>query len=139
MLAANGFIYAVPLNSTTVLKIDPTNDTVSTFGSLPEGTKWFGGSLAANGSMYGSPFDSETILKIDPTNDTVSTFGELVGGDKWSGFVLAANGNIYGIPWDSTSIVKISNIGQQSASDNQVPSPLNNLPTSNYNKFHNKF
>ena len=34
VLAPNGMIYGVPRNSTTVLRIDPTTDTASTFGGL---------------------------------------------------------------------------------------------------------
>jgi hypothetical protein len=48
----------------TVLKIDPTTDTASTFGALAGGDKWFGGVLAPNGMIYGIPFDSVTVLRL---------------------------------------------------------------------------
>ena len=107
VLAGNGCIYGVPFDSTTVLKIDPSDDSATTFGSLSGGNKWNGGALAANGYIYCIPRNSTTILKIDSSNDSTSTFGSLAGSDKWSGGVLAGNGFIYGIPFDSTTILKI--------------------------------
>jgi hypothetical protein len=66
VLAPNGMIYGIPDNSMTVLKIDPTTDTATTFGSLVGATKWMGGVLAPNGMIYGIPYSSATVLKIDP-------------------------------------------------------------------------
>jgi hypothetical protein len=110
VLAPNGCIYGIPFNSTSVLKIDPITDTVSTFGSLAGLAKWVGGVLAPNGCIYGIPHSSTSVLKIDPITDTVSTFGSLAGSNKWVGGVLAPNGCIYGIPHSSTSVLKIDPI-----------------------------
>jgi len=107
VLAPNGCIYGIPLNSTTVLKIDPATDTASTFGSLSGTDKWFGGVLAPNGYIYGIPYSDTTVLKIDPATDTASTFGSLSGTLKWTGGVLAPNGCIYGIPYSDTTVLKI--------------------------------
>ena len=108
VLAPNGFIYGIPINSTTVLKIDPRKDTVTTFGSLSGDTnKWAGGILAPNGFIYCIPLNSTTILKIDPTDDSVTEFGSLAGTSKWLSAVLAPNGIIYGIPFSSTAVLKI--------------------------------
>ena len=65
VLAPNGKIYGIPYTSTTVLCIDPSNDTTSTFGSLSGAYKWIGGVLAPNGKIYGIPFNSTTVLCID--------------------------------------------------------------------------
>jgi hypothetical protein len=106
--APNGMLYCIPRDSTSVLKINPTNDTVSTFGSLSGSLKWLGGVLAPNGMIYGIPTNSTTVLKIDPTGDSTSTFGSLSADTlKWFGGVLAPNGMIYGIPFDSTTVLKI--------------------------------
>jgi hypothetical protein len=107
VLAPNGKIYGIPFYSTTVLCIDPSNNTVSTFGSLTGSGKWIGGVLAPNGKIYGIPLESTTVLCIDPSNNTISTFGSLSGSGKWYGGVLAPNGKIYGIPCNSTTVLCI--------------------------------
>jgi Repeat of unknown function (DUF6923) len=105
--AGDGKIYGIPHNSTAVLEIDQSDDSLTTFGSLTGTAKWIGGVLAPNGYIYGIPFDSTTVLKIDPAGGTVSTFGALSGSAKWAGGVLANNGMIYGIPYNSTTFLKI--------------------------------
>ena len=107
VLAPNGMIYGIPLDSTTVLKIDPTTDTATTFGSLSGSGKWIGGVLAPNKMIYGIPYSSASVLKIDPTTDTATTFGNLSGSTKWRGGVLAPNGMVYGIPLESTTVLRL--------------------------------
>ena len=41
VLAPNGKIYGIPRNSTTVLEIDPSDNSTNTFGSLSGTSKWF--------------------------------------------------------------------------------------------------
>ena len=65
VLAPNGKIYGIPRNSTTVLCIDPSNNTTSTFGDLSGTFKWYSGGLAPNGKIYGIPRNSTTVLCID--------------------------------------------------------------------------
>jgi len=81
VLAPNGCIYGIPVNSTSILKIDPTTDTATTFGNLSGTSKWVGGVLAPNGCIYGIPYNSTSILKIDvgipeslPLNALLSAF-----------------------------------------------------------------
>ncbi|HNF13237.1 MAG TPA: putative Ig domain-containing protein [Leptospiraceae bacterium] len=108
VLAPNGKIYGIPYDSASVLVIDPSTDTASTFGSVGVGTaKWSGGVLAPNGKIYGIPMDSTSVLVIDPATNTTSTFGSLAGTWKWRGGVLCPNGKIYGIPMNSTSVLVI--------------------------------
>ena len=65
VLAPNGKIYGIPDDSTSVLCIDPSNNTTSRFGSLSGTGKWVGGVLAPNGKIYGIPYNSTTVLCID--------------------------------------------------------------------------
>jgi hypothetical protein len=110
VLAPNGMIYGIPLDSTAVLKIDPTTDTATTFGSVPGGSAWIGGVLAPSGMIYGIPRDSTAVLKITPAADAATTFGSVAGGGAWSGGVLAPNGVIYGIPFNSTTVLRIGGV-----------------------------
>jgi hypothetical protein len=105
VIASNGCIYGIPNSSTSVLKIDPTTDIATTFGTVSG--SWYGGVLAPNGMIYCMPYSGTSILKIDPTTDTVTTFGVLTGSTKWAGGVLAMDGCIYGIPYSSATILKI--------------------------------
>jgi hypothetical protein len=107
VLAPTGNIYGVPHDSTTILKINTSNDTVSTFGSLSGSSKWWGGVLAPSSIIYGIPLTSTEVLIIDPSDDTTNTFASLSGTSKWSGGVVSNEGFIYGIPFSSTSVLKI--------------------------------
>lgn len=110
-LGADGKIYCIPYDATTVLIIDPVAGTASTtnFGlTLTDGDKWSGGVLAPNGKIYCAPVDSTTILIIDTLNGTASrtNMGASLGGtDKWMGGVLGPDGKIYFIPYSSASIL----------------------------------
>jgi hypothetical protein len=117
VLAPNGCIYGIPhgystvgKETTTILKIDTSNDTITEFGNVSKNrSKWFGGVLAPNGCIYGIPNNSTTILKIDTSNDTVTEFGNVSANSvKWCGGVLTPNGCIYGIPNSSTTILKLT-------------------------------
>ena len=112
------YIYGIPRNSTTVLKIDPSTDTATTFGNLAGTIKWLGGVLADNGMIYGIPLNSTSILKIDPSTDTATTFGNLAGTLKWVGGVLAS------VPVGSNLL--------------SIPANLADLPGSAYNQHCNK-
>ena len=138
-LAPNGKIYCIPFNSTQVLVIDPSNDTTSLFGNLSGIGKWVGGVLAPNGKIYGIPFSSTQVLVIDPLNDTTSLFGNLSGGGKWQSGVLAPNGKIYYMASNSSQFLVIDTKSLPATADLQIPTNLADLPTSNYNKYFNKF
>ena len=60
-------IYGIPQCATSVLKIDPKRQQVSTLGTLPGGGwKWHGGVTGPDGCIYGIPANADTVLKIDP-------------------------------------------------------------------------
>lgn len=115
VLAPNGCIYGIPLTKTTVLKIDPTTDTVTEFGSLAATTtKWRGGVLAPNGKIYCIPYSVSSVLVIDPSNDTTSTFGDVtkfIGngatGTYYSGGCLGPDGKIYCTPYGAKNTLVI--------------------------------
>ena len=78
VLAPNGKIYGIPHNSNTVLCIDPSNNTTSTFGDLSGTGKWSGGVLAPNGKIYGIPYSSTTVLCISGLGSTSSATLSLI-------------------------------------------------------------
>ena len=66
-LASDGMVYGIPLKADSVLRIDPTNDEVTTVGGPFVGfEKWEGGALANDGAMYCFPLNSKHVLKIAP-------------------------------------------------------------------------
>ena len=105
ILAPNGMIYGIPLGGTKVLKINPTNDSATTFGSLTTSYSWMGGVLAPNGMIYGAPTSTSTILKIDPTNDTAIALTGV--SSSYQGGALAPNGSIYFMPNYASSVLKL--------------------------------
>jgi len=64
-------IYGIPYTSATTLKIDPTTDTATTFGSLGGSYYYAGGLVAPNGYIYGIPYNSSQVLKIGSGFDDV--------------------------------------------------------------------
>ena len=109
VLAPNGMIYGIPYGLNTVLKIDPTTDTATTFGSMSAAGDSVGSVLAPNGLIYGMPYSSTRIVRVDPTTDTIlPDFGSLTGVSKWAGGVLGPDGTIYGIPDSSTTVLKLT-------------------------------
>ena len=114
VLAPNGKIYFVPDRVTVGALVDPLNNTVSTFGTLPAfgvGTNAFGYAISApNGKIYLIPENSTIGRTIDPNTNTFGTYPS----SNWSGGLsyhstaaLAPNGRIYVFPNLSTLVAKI--------------------------------
>ncbi len=104
-------IIGIPYGAESVLEIDPTARTATTFGvvSSPLKRKWVDGVLALNGLIYAIPYDADVVLEIDAETHALSLFGDL-GPEpcKWYGGVLAPNGNIYAIPYSSPYVLEIN-------------------------------
>ncbi|MEJ2681045.1 MAG: hypothetical protein P8144_06050 [Gammaproteobacteria bacterium] len=103
-------IYGIPSCASSVLRIDPSRDHVSTFGDLGhEKWKWHGGVTAQiDGNIYAIPCNHPQVLKIIPATDEVIFLGRPDGTrQKWYGGIEAENGCIYGIPNCSDRVLKI--------------------------------
>lgn len=100
------YIYGVPFSSSSILKINTDNDTVSTFGNLSGSSRFIGGVLYGH-YIYFFPADSTFILKIDARTDEITTFGNFTGTTKWIGGCVSNNGYIYACPFNSSNILKI--------------------------------
>ena len=111
----------------------------SLFGNFEGSEKYIGGVLAPNGKIYCIPVNSTQILVIYPSNDTTFLSGNFSGTVKWQGGVLASNGKIYCVPRNSTQILVIDTKSIPTTLDLQIPVNLADIPTSNYNKYFNKY
>jgi len=121
---ADGCIYGMPSDATSILRIDPVKDEATTFAKLSDTkNKWQGGVLSPiDKCVYAVPADSDCILRIDTDPDTPlkvdTTIGtEFLSGssissndltDKWQGGFLARDGNIYGIPENFDRVMKLT-------------------------------
>ncbi len=106
-----GNVYAVPSDTTTVLKIKPKSGKVTTFGNVPPTiNKWQGGVRGDNGKIYCIPSDADNILVIDPETDELELIGDGIipknVKDKWQGGFLV-DGIIYAIPENADTLLKL--------------------------------
>jgi len=76
VVGSDGMIYGIPSNSSTILRINPATDAITTWGENGlTSTKWVGGTLTSKGTIYCSPYCSNEILKINnPTLDVPTDF-----------------------------------------------------------------
>ena len=123
------YIYGIPCNAHSVLKIDTFTDEVTSFGSEyllshihpdAQKNKWYGGILdPVCGRIYGSPQNADSVLEIIPGHtpempDQVRVLGKDIpylktpGGWKWhGGMYCPKDGCIYGIPNHADTVIRI--------------------------------
>lgn len=111
----SGCCLALPSNAPSVLKINPFNNTVTTFGDLSNqihhGWLYHGGNLTSDGNVYAVPANATQVLKINPRDETIELIGPIFPGkQKWFGGILASDGCVYGIPQNASSVLKIDPI-----------------------------
>ncbi|KAL3793059.1 hypothetical protein HJC23_003067 [Cyclotella cryptica] len=129
-LGADGNVYGMPSDATSVLRINIENDEVNTFGYVKsscdngetgggylEKNKWQGGVLGKDGFVYAVPSNARGVLRIDTRATTpnhsldpsrVACIGDLPEmKDKWQGGFLVRRGAIYGIPENSNRILEL--------------------------------
>ena len=103
VLAPNGNIYFVPYGGAVGAIVNPSNNSVTTYGSFPANASYVGGVLAPNGKIYFVPHNSTIGRFVDPSNNTVTTYGSFQAGGAYNGGVLAPNGKIYFAPAAATA------------------------------------
>jgi len=123
VLATNGFIYTGPTNSSFVQKINPANNTSTSFSStyLGGGSRTFGTTLGPNGKIYCAPCTNVTqVLVIDPLkNDAVTTLSTptlIAGNARYVGAITAPNGKVYFIPYEASSVMVVDPANNDSIS-----------------------
>ena len=113
VVAPNGKIYFMPYTATSFLVLDPSNDSLTHFGTCTGNFQYEGGVLAPNGEIYAISLSATIGRIIDPSNNTVTTisnggfFG--VGGvNSYTGAVIAPNNKIYWAPYVATSFLALN-------------------------------
>jgi streptogramin lyase len=112
VVAPNGYVYLVPSFVSKYYKINPIDNTVTSFGTTPwNGIQlggFHGGVLAPNGKIYFIPASTTMCYGVDPSSDTIFSFGSFTGNaiadntTLYAEGVLAPNGKIYCFPYRSS-------------------------------------
>ena len=81
-------------------------------------------------------FSKRLNVQVEPQSNMI-----VVSNNRYIGGVLAPNGKIYFAPDNASQILELSGVDSPNVigTDTSIPSNLSNLPTSNYNKYYNKF
>ena len=126
---ADGCIYGMPSDATSILRIDPIKDEATTFGTVPRSiNKWQGGVLSnVDDCFYAVPANMDCVLRVntrrgddDDDDDSTSTPSsylriDYVGegcfpdvDDKWQGGFAGRDGRIYAIPENCERVMVIT-------------------------------
>lgn len=112
---ADGCIYGMPSDATSILRIDPLKNEATTFGKVSAvKNKWQGGVLSSiDKCVYAVPADMNNILKIDTDPDTPLSIETIGSGfqdveDKWQGGFVAKDDKIYAIPENTDNVMVIT-------------------------------
>ncbi len=106
----NGIVYMFPYGANDVLRLDPTDDSVTYVanGVLHLDDGFLGNGLMPDGTMI--PIPQNRNMRMDQSveaNDRQSTFGTPVGGGfPYLGGIVAPNGALYGVPNQATTVLK---------------------------------
>jgi hypothetical protein len=105
---------ALPSNATSILKINPETNEVTTFAedivrqAGSDGWLYHGGNLASNFTVYAIPANAYHVLKINPRTEECWLIGPSYSGrQSWFGGIVRSDGCIYGIPHNYLGVLKI--------------------------------
>ncbi len=104
VLAPNGKIYGIPSAATSILEIDPSDDSSALIGTGLSGG-WVGGVLAPNGKIFGIPWNGTTILEFNPETLDIVEFAS--PQNDYYGAIVGPDGLIYCIPYDASNVLVI--------------------------------
>jgi hypothetical protein len=118
-MGADGNIYGMPSDASSILHIDTQTNCVTTFGTISgEKNKYQGGTLSSkNGFVYAIPSNSQKVLCINTNPGLVGLSSEdklfEIGNipkrkDKFQGGFEGSDGSIYCIPENFDRILKVS-------------------------------
>ena len=115
---ADGCLYGMPSDSTSILRIDPITNKATTFGTVPDCiNKWQGGVLSnVDNCFYAVPANMDCVLRVN-TDLSSSSYLQIdyVGkgnltdvDDKFQGGFVGRDGRIYAIPESSERVMVIT-------------------------------
>ena len=110
VMAPDGMLIGVPLQSRSVLCFEWATGKASIFGELPDDASMYtDGVLADDGCIYCSPWVGKRALCIDPTARTVALIGDELGatGGAWLDGALGGDGCLYFPPHAATRVLRI--------------------------------
>ena len=111
---ADGNIYGMPCDASSILKINVETDECTTFGDTGEGkNKWQGGVLARDGHVYAIPSYGSQVLRIDTLPRTGEIDYQLLGNlpfgkSKYQGGFVGNDRLIYCIPENGYRVLRVS-------------------------------
>jgi hypothetical protein len=103
--ASNGILYSFPTNTTTILRVDPFTDTVSTI--LNVGTNRYSGGVLVGDFIYGIPTGATTLQKLNWKTEQLINYASIPTDNTFIGGALANNGKIYCPPFSGSGILVI--------------------------------
>jgi hypothetical protein len=110
----DGCCIGLPCNAASILKINPANNQVYSFGAQlladagSDNWMYHGGNLAMNGWIYVIPANASRVMKVNPRTDEVCYIGPtFVGPQKWFGGIIGSDNCIYGIPHNEVGVLRI--------------------------------
>jgi streptogramin lyase len=123
-IAPNGKIYLSPYTATVGYVINPSDNTIGTFGPIQANAsgKYQGSVLAPNGKIYCIPDGNTAVAILDPSNNTVSSIIGPVGSDKCAGGALGSSGKIYCFPTNINNFIFVINPANDTISSISLPS-----------------
>lgn len=110
-LAPNGYLYFFPYFDQRIMKLNPSDDSVSylssTIGSTDTNIKVVGSMIMPNGKIL-LVISTTSITNhyiLDPSTDTLTTFERLSLGNT-NGIRLASDGSIYSFPNSASTVLQ---------------------------------
>jgi hypothetical protein len=119
-IGPNDRIYFFPYFRNDILKLNPSDDSVSTLaatiGSVDTNIKIGGASIMPDGRILLTPANQTQSRILNTSTDALSTVGKdfsFITADRCIGIALARNGAAYTVPFTGQFIIKHSYLGKQ--------------------------
>ncbi len=104
----DGYIYSFPYQTTTIRRIDPNTNTVTTVYTYGANTNWTGGGvIGVDGRIYGVASNTGLIQWYDPRTNTAGNYTISNSDSSYQTIAVGALGDLYLIPWTGQFVHKL--------------------------------